>query len=72
MKNLKKYKVKPAPVFDSTNGKKLKEWCTIRIWTTDQSRRYVGSGRAMVGTYKIVTSPKNFKKIMARMEEIIY
>ena|ERR1035437_7468881 len=71
MKNLKKFKITPKPVFDDLTGRQLKEWCTIRIMTTDQSHRYRGSGLPWRNNYSVRTSVKNFKKIMDQITESI-
>lgn len=70
-KGLKNFEVKKEAEPCYVCGKRLQELSSISYRTWDPTRRYVGSGRPMVGTYKIKCCPKCFQELMAAIDGAI-
>lgn len=70
-KGLKKFKVKKDGKPCDICGKKLKELNSINYRTWDTTRRYVGSGMPIIGTYKIKCCPSCYKKLITAIDGAI-
>ena len=66
---LKKFKIQPIKRPCDICEKELIELSSISIRTWDTSRRYKGSNRPIIGTYKIRCCPKCFKLGMNKLEQ---